>query len=244
MTNLEGRILLRRRAKSLPEGVRTDTDILAALAARLGARSTFPAEPARIFEEFRGATAGGDADYAGISWARLAEGEQIFWPCPTEAHAGTPRMFLERFGTPDGRARFRPVTYRGPADAPDDDYPLLLTTGRILVQYQTGAQTKRVPALLAAEPDVFVEIHPDTARGLRIADGAMARVLTRRGEALLRARHSRNIRFDTMFVPFHWAAANRLTNDALDPASHIPEFKICAARAEPAPADMSHPPAT
>ncbi len=240
MTNLEGRILLRRRAKPLPDGVRTDTDILAALAARLGVKSTFPAEPAGIFEEFRGATAGGDADYAGISWARLAAGEQIFWPCPTEAHSGTPRMFLERFATPDGRAKFRPVTYRGPAEPPDDDYPLLLTTGRILVQYQSGTQTKRVPALLAAEPDVFVEIHPDTARGLAIADGAMARVLTRRGEALLRARHSRNIRFDTLFVPFHWAAANRLTNDSLDPASHIPEFKICAARAEPA----TNPPAT
>jgi assimilatory nitrate reductase catalytic subunit len=237
MTNLEGRLLRRRRAKPLPAGVRTDIDILAALAERLGAGDKFPAFPPAIFSELCRASAGGDSDYAGITWPRI-DAEDIFWPCPAPGHPGTPRMFLDRFGTEDGRAHFTPVDHRGPAECPDEDFPLLLTTGRVLVHYQSGTQTMRVPALRAAEPDLFVEIHPDTARGLSIADGAMARLTTRRGHALIKARHSRNIRYDTMFVPFHWAAANRLTNAAVDPSSQIPEFKICAARAEPAP---THP---
>jgi len=231
MTNLEGRVLLRRQAKAPPDGVRTDTAILAGLAARLGVAG-FPAEPAVIFEEMARASAGGDADYGGVSWARVAAGEALFWPCPDATHPGTPRLFQDSFGTADGRARCHAVAYRGPAEPPDEAYPLVLTTGRVLVHYQTGTQTKRVPDLLAASPEAFAEIHPDTARGIGVADGAMLRLVTRRGEAVLKARYSRDIRFDTVFVPFHWAAANLLTNAAVDPVSRIPEFKVCAARAE------------
>jgi assimilatory nitrate reductase catalytic subunit len=231
MTNLEGRVLLRRQAKALPDGVRTDTAILAGLAARLGVAG-FSAEPAVIFDEMARASAGGAADYGGVSWARVAAGEALFWPCPDASHAGTPRMFQAAFGTADGRARFHAVAYRGPAEAPDAAYPLVLTTGRVLAHYQTGTQTKRVPDLLAAAPEAFAEIHPDTARDIGVADGAMLRLVTRRGEAVLKARYSRDIRFDTVFVPFHWAAANVLTNAAVDPVSRIPEFKVCAARAE------------
>jgi len=231
MTNLEGRVLLRRQAKALPDGVRTDTAILAGLAERLGVAG-FSAEPAVIFEEMARASAGGTADYGGVSWARVAAGEALFWPCPDASHPGTLRMFQDSFGTTDGRARFHAVAYRGPAEPPDAAYPLVLTTGRVLAHYQTGTQTKRVPDLLAASPEAFVEIHPDTARDIGVADGAMLRLVTRRGEAVLKARYSRDIRFDTVFVPFHWAAANLLTNAAVDPVSRIPEFKVCAARAE------------
>ncbi len=231
MTNLEGRVLLRRQAKALPDGVRTDTAILAGLAARLGVAG-FPAEPAEVFEEMARASAGGDADYGGVSWARVAAGEALFWPCPDASHPGTPRMFQDAFGTADGLARFHAVAYRGPAESPDEAFPLVLTTGRVLVHYQTGTQTMRVPDLLAASPEAFAEIHPDTARAIGVADGAMLRLITRRGEAVLKARYSRDIRFDTVFVPFHWAAANLLTNAAVDPVSRIPEFKVCAARAE------------
>ncbi len=235
MTNLEGRVLLRRRAKTMPDGVRTDADILSGLADRLASPAPIPADPRVIFEEFRRASAGGVADYAGVTWDRIAAEDGVFWPCPTPDHPGTPRLFLDRFGTEDGRAQFHPVEYRGAAEQPDDDYPLVLTTGRVLVHYQSRTQTRRVPSLVAAEPDSFVEIHPDTARGLNIADGTQVCLTTRRGSAVLKARHSRNIRFDTLFVPFHWPGANILTNAALDPVSRMPEFKVCAARAEPAP---------
>ncbi len=239
MTNLEGRVLLRRRAKDLPPGVGTDADILAGLARRLGSLSPIPSDPGVIFDEFARASAGGDADYNGITWKRIAAEDGVFWPCPDAAHAGTPRMYLDRFNTPDGRARFHPVEHRGAAELPDAEYPLVLTTGRVLVHYQSGTQTRRVASLQAAEPDAFAEIHPDTARGLGIADGAMMRLRTRRGAVVMKARYSRSIRFDTVFAPFHWGglgAANTLTNSAVDPVSRIPEFKVCAVSAEPAPA--------
>jgi assimilatory nitrate reductase catalytic subunit len=234
MTNLEGRVLRRRRARAPPPDVRTDTEVLSALAARLDQRSAFPAAPERIFAEFRRASAGGDADYAGISWERIAAEDGVFWPCPGANHPGTPRLFLEHFATADGRAKFHAVNYRGPAETPDANFPLVLTTGRVMLHYQTGAQTHRVAALQEAEPEPFVEIHPDTAGGLAIANGAPVRLTTRRGAAVVKARFSRDIRFDTLFLPFHWPAANQLTNDALDPVSRMPEFKVCAARAEPA----------
>jgi assimilatory nitrate reductase catalytic subunit len=175
------------------------------------------------------------ADYAGISYERIAKEDGVFWPCPSEDHPGTRRMFLDKFGTADGRAIFHPVQFHGSAEQPDQDYPYVLTTGRILSQYQTGAQTRRVPELCAADPDPFVEIHPDTARGLGIANGDSVRLSTRRGEAIVRARLTRDIRMDVMFTPFHWggtATANFLTNAVLDPISRIPEFKACAVRAE------------
>ena len=123
-----------------------------------------------------------------------------------------------------------------PAETPDTAHPFYLTTGRVMAQYQSGNQTRRVPELAQAEPHAFVEVHPDSARALRIAPDDMVRVTTRRGTALLRARYSRKIRLDTLFVPFHWGGAgnaNILTsNTALDPISHIPEFKVCAASLE------------
>ena len=184
---------------------------------------------------FRRASAGGVADYAGITSERIAHEDGVFWPCPSAEHPGTPRMFLDRFGTEDGRARFKPVEHRSCAELPDDEFPLVLTTGRIASQYQSGTQSRRVAELAAVEPEPFVEIHPETARGLGIADGAPVILTTRRGQARLRARFSRDIRLDTLFAPFHWAAgasANALTISARDPTSKMPELKVCAVKIE------------
>jgi assimilatory nitrate reductase catalytic subunit len=231
MTNLEGRVLRRRRARPPPPGVWTDLQIMDALATRLGSEAVFGTEPETVFDELRRASAGGQADYAGITYARIAAEEGVFWPCPDTGHAGTKRLFLDKFATPDGRAQFHPVEFRGAAEIPDRDYPYVLTTGRVMGQYQTGVQTRRVAELAAAEPHGFVELHADTARTLGIGGGDLVRLTTRRGRIDLPARISRDIRLDTVFVPFHWggrARANLLTNAALDTTSRIPEFKACA----------------
>ncbi|WP_067472055.1 molybdopterin oxidoreductase family protein [Actinomadura hibisca] len=236
MTNLEGRVLRRRRAVEPPPQVRTDLEILAALADRLDAPGKWSCEPAEVFDELRAASAGGLADYSGITYERIEAEGGVFWPCPGEGHPGTPRPFLDRFATPDGRARFVPVEHRGAAEPTDADYPVHLTTGRVLAQYQSGAQTRRVAALTEAAPAPFVELHPDLAERLDIADGAQVRVTSRRGSVEVAARLTDAVRDDTVFIPFHWAGrgrANLLTNPALDPTSRMPEFKVCAVRLEP-----------
>ncbi|MEU6271668.1 molybdopterin oxidoreductase family protein [Streptomyces populi] len=261
-TNLEGRVLLRRRALTPPEGVRGDLDVLHGLAALLGVEKGFPTDPEEVFEELRRASAGGPADYSGITYRRLAEENGVFWPCPapegpdggagdTDAggvpdapagggpggghHPGTPRLFLDRFATEDGRARFVPVSHRPAAEEPDDEYPVLLTTGRVVAQYQSGAQTRRVDELNAAAPGPFVEMHPRLAARLGAADGDAVTVVSRRGRAVAPARITAAIRPDTVFMPFHWPGegrTNTLTNPALDPVSRMPEFKTCAVRVE------------
>ncbi|NEY36688.1 molybdopterin-dependent oxidoreductase [Streptomyces sp. PRKS01-65] len=252
-TSLEGRVLLRRRAVTPPEGVRSDLQVLHGLAARLGAdrglEKGFPTDPEAVFEELRRASAGGLADYSGITYRRLAEENGVFWPCPAPAaadgaapgaadgaaHPGTPRLFLDRFATEDGRARFAPVAHRAAAEEPDEEYPLLLTTGRVVAQYQSGAQTRRVAELNAAAPGPFVELHPRLAARLGAAEGDPVAVVSRRGRAVAPARITAAIRPDTVFMPFHWPGegrANTLTNPALDPTSRMPEFKACAVRVE------------
>ncbi|MCW8118910.1 molybdopterin oxidoreductase family protein [Streptomyces anthocyanicus] len=314
-TSLEGRVLLRRRAITPPDGVRGDLEVLHGLAGRLGVEKGFPTDPEEVFEELRRASAGGPADYSGIDYRRLAEENGVFWPCPAQPaaddthtadpgtgtdtrtrtrtgtgtgsdsdsgsgsgsgsgstdtgigrvtrtatgtgsgmstetgsgssdagaglrvapHPGTPRLFLDRFATDDGRARFAPVTHRPSAEEPDDEYPVLLTTGRVVSQYQSGAQTRRVAELNAAAPGPFVELHPRLAARLGAADGDPLAVVSRRGRAVAPARITTGIRPDTVFMPFHWPGegrANTLTNPALDPTSRMPEFKVCAVRVE------------
>lgn len=255
-TNLEGRVLLRRRAITPPEGIRSDLEVMHELAARLGVEKGFPTDPEEVFEELRRASAGGAADYSGITYRRLAEENGVFWPCPGSVgnaedaenpkgcessegtaphHPGTPRLFLDRFATPDGRARFVPVSHRAAAEEPDDEYPVLLTTGRVVAQYQSGAQTRRVAELNAAAPGPFVELHPRLAARLGAVEGDPVAVVSRRGRAVAPARITTGIRPDTVFMPFHWPGegrANTLTNPALDPTSRMPEFKACAVRVE------------
>ncbi|HEY9441419.1 MAG TPA: molybdopterin oxidoreductase family protein, partial [Streptomyces sp.] len=236
-TSLEGRVLLRRRVVPAPPGVRSDLEVLGALAALLGHGKGFPAEPEEVFDELRRASAGGPADYAGITYARIAREDGVFWPCPDERHPGTPRLFLDRFATADGRARFVPVTHRPAAEETDARYPVVLTTGRVVSQYQSGAQTRRVDELNAAAPGPFVELHPRLAERIGVADGDPVAVTSRRGRAVAPARITASIRQDTVFMPFHWPGegrANNLTNPALDPVSRMPEFKVCAVRVEAA----------
>ncbi|MGW0334722.1 molybdopterin oxidoreductase family protein [Streptomyces sp. NPDC003011] len=262
VTNLEGRVLLRKQAISPPEGIRSDLEVMHELAGRLGVEKGFPTDPEEVFEELRRASAGGPADYSGITYRRLAEENGVFWPCPAEVpggsgdaspdavgpdgpapddgaaagvHPGTPRLFLDRFATPDGRARFVSVSHRAIAEEPDAEYPVLLTTGRVVAQYQSGAQTRRVDELNAAAPGPFVELHPRLAERLGAAEGDPVAVVSRRGRAVAPARITTSIRPDTVFMPFHWPGegrANTLTNPALDPTSRMPEFKACAVRLE------------
>ncbi|MBV9451337.1 MAG: molybdopterin oxidoreductase family protein [Streptosporangiaceae bacterium] len=235
MTNLEGRVLLRRRAAPPPPGVWTDLEVISALAGRLGAAGDWDPAPERVFAELRLASAGGPADYSGISYERIASEDGVFWPCPSPGHPGTPRMFLDGFATPDGRARFYPAEHRPAAEDLDAAYPVYLTTGRLLQHYQSGAQTRRVPDLREAQPEPFVEVHPDLASACSLEDGELVRVVSRRGAAIGRVRITESIRADTVFMPFHWggaASANLVTNPALDPVSKMPEFKVCAVRLE------------
>jgi assimilatory nitrate reductase catalytic subunit len=241
MTNLEGRVIHRRRALPPPDGVLDDLQALTLLAERLGRGKYFSADPRQVFTELRQASAGGTADYAGITYERIEREQGVFWPCPDESHPGTPRLFAERFPTPDGRARFTRVDHREPAEQPDAEYPYLLTTGRLMQHYQSGTQTRRSRSLALAQPEPFVEIHPDLARRLGIGADDLVRLRTRRGDAVLRARLTDAVRPDTVFAPFHWsgrANVNDLTNPALDPTSRMPAFKVCAvaiSRADDAP---------
>ncbi|MET3983678.1 molybdopterin oxidoreductase family protein [Streptomyces sp. PvR034] len=252
-TNLEGRVLLRRQALTPPPGVRSDLHVLHGLAGRLGVEKGFPTDPEEVFEELRRASSGGPADYAGISYARIEAEQGVFWPCPatpepdvaapdaaapTAPHPGTPRLFLDRFATDDGRARFVAVSHRDAAEVPDEEYPLLLTTGRVVAQYQSGAQTRRVAELNAAAPGPFVELHPRLAARVGAREGRPLAVVSRRGRVVAPARITDAIRADTVFMPFHWPGegrANILTNPALDPVSRMPEFKVCAVRVEALP---------
>lgn len=250
MTSLEGRILRRRRAVDAPSGARSELWVWRELAARLDAPGTWDVDPSLVFDELARASAGGRADYSGLSHARLDAEPDLYWPCPaTEGdapHPGTPRLFLDGFPTADGRARFVPVDDRGPADDVRADAPIHLVTGRVLQHYQSGAQTRRVDELVAASPEAFVEIHPILADRLGIGSGDRVRLTSSRGVCVAPARLSHSVRPDTVFMPFHWPgeeSVNRVTNDATDPISGMPEFKVCAvtvARAEsPVPQALS-----
>lgn len=234
MTNLEGRVIRRRRVARPPTGVRGDIDVLRGLADRLGCGDKFAFRTARdVFDEFRRATAGGVADYSGITYERIDFEDGVFWPCPSADHPGTPRLFAERFHHPDGRARLIPVEHRPAGDEPDAQYPLYFSTGRYREHYNSGAQTRLVGALVKAKPRATVQIHPAPARRYRIAPGSVVTLESRRGRAEFSAEVTADIRPDTLFAPFHWGgreAANRLINAALDPTSRMPEFKLAAVR--------------
>ncbi|GAB4081418.1 molybdopterin oxidoreductase family protein [Modestobacter muralis] len=235
MTNLEGRVVRRRQAMSAPDGVRDDLQSLAELAGRLGAAG-FSGDAGTVFAELGRASAGGAADYSGISYDRIDAEDGVFWPCPqtpagAPEHPGTPRLFTERFATPDGRARFHRVEHVDAHERPDAQYPYVLTTGRVLAQYQSGTQTRRSRSLQLIAPTPRAELHPDLARTLGIAQGDAVELATRRGRARFHAQVTDTIRPDVVFVPFHWgggASANALTDPALDPTSRMPAFKVCA----------------
>jgi assimilatory nitrate reductase catalytic subunit len=263
MTSLEGRVIRRRAVVAPPGEARSELWILAELARRLGAPGSlaFPTDPAVVFDELARASAGGPADYSGLSHARLdadeaSGGPGLFWPVPavrddlphgedtgssgTDEHPGTPRLFLDRFATPDGRARMVAVDHGGPSDDVRPGAPFYLVTGRVLQHYQSGAQTHRVAELerLVAEP--YVELHPMLGYRIGVSDGARVRLTSERGRVEATARWTDAIRPDTVFMPFHWSgigSVNQVTTDATDPISGMPEFKVCAVDVAPAPAE-------
>jgi assimilatory nitrate reductase catalytic subunit len=234
LTNLEGRVIRRRRAFAPPPGVRSDIDILKGLADRLGCGEKFTfANTEAVFDEFRRATTGGTADYSGITYARIDAEDGVFWPCPAEAHPGTPRLFAERFHHADGKAKFHPVEHRPAGEEPDADYPLYFTTGRYQEHYNSGAQTRRVGKLSGAKPVPRVQLHPELAARWGIESNSFVTVQSRRASVEFAADIWSGIRPDTLFAPFHWGgrvAANLLTQASLDPTSRMPEFKLAAVR--------------
>lgn len=236
-TSAEGRAIKINAATAPPGNARRDWEILLDIARRLGRGHYFDFPDTRaMFDEMCVASHGGTADYGGMTWERIEAEHGIFWPCPEEGHPGTPRLYEGgRFAHPDGRARFHPVSFRPPAEVVDDDYPIWLTTGRVVSQYLSGTQTRRIGPLVEQYPEPLCEIHPRLAESLGVETGDVVRVTSRRGSMTLPARLVETIRPDTVFIPYHWAgaqAANQLTNRALDPRSKIPEYKVSAVRVE------------
>jgi assimilatory nitrate reductase catalytic subunit len=241
VTNLEGRVIRRRLVFPPPAGVKTDLEILCGLADRMGKGVSFRYSSARdVFDELRRASEGGPADYSGITYERIETENGVFWPCPKEGHPGTPRMFADGFPTPSGRARFHAVRHLPPAEETDQEFPLLLTTGRLKVHYQSGTQTRRVERLSALARRPLAEMNPSTAARHGLSEDSPVTLSSRRGTATFKLKTTVSVPAGLVFVPFHWGgpeAVNRLTNPALDPASKMPEFKVCAVNARPAGGD-------
>ncbi|MBX7161832.1 MAG: molybdopterin oxidoreductase family protein, partial [Acidimicrobiia bacterium] len=236
-TTVEGRVVKINAAVTPPGEARRDTDIILDLAQRLGRGHYFEFDSNEaVFDELRRASHGGTADYTGITWQRVEDEMGVFWPCPEIGHPGTPRLYENGvFAHPDTKARFHAVTYRPPAEVADAEYPVWLTTGRVVSQYLSGTQTRRIGPLVAQYPEPLLEIHPILAGEHGIADGDRVRVTSRRASMTVPAKVVTTIRPDTVFIPYHWAgsrAANQLTQRALDPLSKIPEFKVSAVRLE------------
>lgn len=237
MTTLEGRVTLRKAVQRLPGKAKLDWQIIAEIAQALGKGSKFRYRCAEdIFNELRTASKGGIADYSGISYARIEREDGVFWPCPSEEEAPAIRLFEDRrFYHADGRAKLLTVPNPAEHEPATQEYPLILTTGRVMHHYLSGVQTRRTPALQAKVPEPFLQIHPETAERLGLEDGKRARVISRRGEIELTVKMSQDIRHDTVFVPFHWGGEmciNRLTLPELDPQSRMPAFKACSVRVE------------
>lgn len=235
-TTVEGRVVKINQAAMPPGEAKRDWEIICELARLLGREKYFPYHsPGEIFDELRLASKGGKADYYGITYEKIEKQNGVFWPCPSEDHPGTPRLFEEKFAHPDGKARFHAFEFRPAAEIPDKEYPFYLTTGRTVYHYLSGNQTRRIGFLKEQAPQPWVEIHPLVAERLGIKNGEQVRVYTRRGEVIIPAMVVSTIRPDTLFIPYHWGppvAANLLTVHAVDPVAKIPEYKACAAMIE------------
>ncbi|WP_035355771.1 molybdopterin oxidoreductase family protein [Edaphobacter aggregans] len=234
-TNVEGRVIRHCKVVNPPGEAREDWKIICEIARCLGHGDKFNyLSPHDIFEELRVASNGSVSNYYGMTWERIEQNNGIFWPCPEPGHPGTPRLYEGgKFGHPDGKAHFMPVEWRPSAEMPDDDYPIILTTGRVVSQFLSGTQTRRIGALVDQYSQPLCEMHPLLAQKLGIADGDFVRVESRRGRVVVRARVVKTIRPDTVFIPYHWPldrSPNNMTIRAIDPVSNIPEFKICAVR--------------
>lgn len=245
VTQIEGRVIKINQAVDPPGEARQDWRIIQDIARALGRPRGFTFQhPREIFDELRRASRGGVADYSGITYEKIEKQYGVFWPCPSEDHEGTRRLFEPGswnpvaggkgpFYFPDGKARFNVSPYSPPAEEVDAEYPVILTTGRVVSQFLSGTQTRRIGPLVEQYPEPRVELHPQLAQSLGICDGDWTHVESRRGACTLQAQVVRTIRPDTVFIPYHWAgakSANALTIAAQDPISKIPEYKVCAVR--------------
>lgn len=246
LTNVEGRVTLREASKPCPGEVRHDWQILCDIAKVLGKGEYFSFSSAEeIFNELRIASRGGLADYSGITYDRLRKENGILWPCPDVEHPGTKRLFEESFAHPDGKAAMVAVPNHSvvPKEKPDEEFPLYLTTGRVMSHYLTGVQTRKSPSLAARNFESFMEIHPATAIKYNIQDQSLVKVESRRGSIVVRSQWSDKIRQDTVFVPFHWADSqnvNFLIPKDLDPTCRMPGFKASAVKISPVVEPISH----
>jgi formate dehydrogenase major subunit len=225
-SNTERRVQRVRKAVDPPGEAWDDWKITCEIARRMDYEMDYPDSEA-IFEEIRTVT----PSYAGLSYARI-DSEGLHWPCPTDDHPGTPILHIGQF--PKGKGTFHAIGYIPPAEVADDDYPLYLTTGRVLYQYHTGSMTRKTDGLNDRAPGTFVEISPSDADQYGIEDGGEVSISSRRGTIAVQVRISPMAVNGTVFLPFHFAeaAANKLTNAALDPVSGIPEYKVCAVKIE------------
>ncbi|OLS33546.1 molybdopterin oxidoreductase family protein [Bacillus sp. MRMR6] len=239
MTNVEGRVILREASYPCPGEVKHDWQIICEIARVLGKEKFFPYTSAEeIFEELRRASRGGKADYYGITYDRLRKEEGILWPCPALEHKGTKRLFETSFAHLDGKADMAVVPNRPilAKEQVSEEFPLYLTTGRVMSHYLTGVQTRKSPALAARNVESFLEIHPSTAKKFRIRDQTLVQIESRRGSIIVRSKVTETIRPDTVFVPFHWADTqnvNLLVSKDLDPICKMPGFKVTAVKVTP-----------
>jgi formate dehydrogenase major subunit len=238
-TNTDRRVQLGRQALEPPGDARQDWWIVQELANRLDMGWSYSG-PADVFEEVRAAT----PSYAGITWERLERESSVTYPCPEEGHPGTEVLFDESFPTPNGLGKLAVVELTPVAEPTDEEYPMVLITGRVLEHWHTGAMTRRASVLDALEPAPMVSIHPSDLERAGLAAGEAVTLETRRGSVTALARADRQMPEGSVFLPFCYveAAANLMTNDELDPDGKIPEFKHCAVRlsraegsVEPAP---------
>ncbi|MCP3661447.1 MAG: formate dehydrogenase subunit alpha [Gammaproteobacteria bacterium] len=229
-TNTDRLVQLGHQALDPPGEARQDLEIIQELANRLGL-SWHYRHPREVFAEMRQAM----PSIAGISWERLEQAGSVTYPCLNDDDPGQPVMFIERFPTPSGKASFIPAPFTNADELPDTDYPWVLITGRQLEHWHTGAMTRRSEVLNQIEPLPVASLHPDELSRIRIQPGDPIHLQSRRGEVTAFARVDSGLQPGQVFLPFcyHEAAANLLTNEALDPAAKIPEFKFCAIRVAP-----------
>jgi formate dehydrogenase major subunit len=227
-SNTERRVQRVRKAVEPPGMAKEDWWITCEIATRMGFPMQYETSEA-IFNELASLT----PSYAGITYARI-ENQGLHWPCPSGEHPGTPILHTQQFTR--GKGLFHAIEWLAPQEITSEEYPFSLTTGRVLYQYHTGTMTMKTEGLNERAPESFVEISAGDARNFGLQHGDQARVSSRRGEITVKVHVSPKAVDGTLFIPFHYAqaAANRLTNAALDPISGIPEFKVCAVRLDPA----------
>jgi len=225
-TNTERRVQRIRKAVDAPGQTLTDWEIISRLAGKMGANWSYDS-PQAIMKEINATT----PSYGGITYDRIEQGG-LQWPCPTLEHPGTPILHRDAFSR--GKGLFSAIEHTPPAEAPDTEYPYILTTGRILYQYRTATMSRRSSGLLSRTPDAFVEINPEDAGRLNLDQGDRLTISSRRGSIQAHADITDRCGQGVVFIPFHYseAAVNRLTNAKLDPIAKIPEYKVCAVRIE------------